>query len=145
MKALAAQVRGRFPVDYYTVFSELEAQLAFEFDFEREARSLTSVADALDAAYPDGPPVRVPRPVAGLVAKRVLVMDFIPGAPLTRLADELAARGIAPGSLAAQVAGRKLLRSLTDAFGVMLLGTGFFHGAGLTRAPPRLRNRPPTP
>lgn len=33
VKALALQLRGRFPVDYYTVFSELEAQLKFEFDF----------------------------------------------------------------------------------------------------------------
>jgi len=41
LKALALQVRRVgskwLPVDYYTVFSELEAQLANEFDFEAEA------------------------------------------------------------------------------------------------------------
>ena len=127
IKALAKQLRGRFPTDYYTVFSELEAQLAFEFDFEHEARSMTRIADVLDA-LPGGAPVRVPRPKPGLIARRVLVMDYIPGVPLTRLAAELAARGITPGSLAAKLAAQKLLRGLTDAFGAMLLGDGFFHG-----------------
>ena len=126
------QVRGKFPVDYFTVFSELEAQLAFEFDFQREASSMTRIADAL-AAQPGGPPVRVPRPVPGLVAKRVMVMDFIPGTPLSRLAAAAAARKAAGGDgLAAQaltkLAGARLLRSLSDAFGAMMLGDGFFHG-----------------
>ncbi len=132
VKALAAQVRGRFPVDYYTVFSELEAQLAYEFDFEREAISMTRIADGL-AKLPGGPPVRVPRPVAGLVTKRVLVMDFIPGTPLSRLAAAAAARKATGGdSIAAQaltkLAGARLLRSLSDAFGAMMLREGFFHG-----------------
>ena len=42
LKALARQVRKVgakwLPVDYYTVFSELEAQLANEFDFQAEAQ-----------------------------------------------------------------------------------------------------------
>ena len=133
VKALALQVRGRFPVDYYTVFSELEAQLGYEFDFEREAASMNRIADLL-AALPNGAPVRVPRPVAGMVAKRVMVMDFIPGTPLSRLAAQAAARaaagegkGIAAQALT-KIAGTKLLRSLSDAFGAMLLREGFFHG-----------------
>lgn len=56
-------------------------------------------------------------------------MDFIPGAPLSQLREELKRRGIEiePGSLAEQVFGRKLLSSLTEAFGVMVFEEGFFH------------------
>ena len=139
VKALALQVRGKFPVDYYTVFSELEAQLGYEFDFEREAASMNRIADVL-AALPNGAPVRVPRPVAGLVAKRVMVMDYIPGTPLSKLAAEAAARAAAGSSgIAAQaltkIAGTRLLRSLSDAFGAMLLREGFFHGDPHVRSP----------
>ncbi len=127
VKALAEKVRGRFPVDYYLVFSELEAQLKFEFDFVHEAESMTRVSKLL-ASLPAGAPLRIPLPVPGLVARRAMAMDFIPGAPLTRLAAELQARGIAPGSAAARAAASRLLRALTDAFGAMMLGDGFFHG-----------------
>ena len=133
VKALALQVRGRFPVDYYTVFSELEAQLGYEFDFEREAASMTRIANAL-AQLPGGAPVRVPRPVPGLVTTRVMVMDFIPGTPLSRLAAQAAARAAAGGGngIAAQaltkIAGTRLLRALSDAFGATMLREGFFHG-----------------
>jgi aarF domain-containing kinase len=35
------------PVDYYTVFSELEAQLANEFDFEAEAKAMDVIGHTL--------------------------------------------------------------------------------------------------
>jgi len=56
-------------------------------------------------------------------------MDFVPGAPLSQLREELERRGIyiEPGSLAEQTFGRELLRSLTDAFAVMIFEEGFFH------------------
>jgi predicted unusual protein kinase regulating ubiquinone biosynthesis (AarF/ABC1/UbiB family) len=37
-------------------------------------------------------------------------------------------RGIAPGSPESQLAGRRILTQLTDAFGRMILGAGFIHG-----------------
>jgi aarF domain-containing kinase len=60
--------------------------------------------------------------------KKVLVMDYLRGVPLSRAAEEMSKRGIKPDSPEAQLFGRKLLRSLTDVFGRCILETGFFHG-----------------
>ena len=125
--ALSKQFRGAVAVDYYVVFSELSTQLRNEFNFQHEAESMVRIADLMDAA-PGGPPIRVPRPVAGLVSKRCMVMDFIDGVPLSRLSDEMQRRGVTAGSPAAKAVGRKLLRALTDAYGIMLLQEGFIHG-----------------
>ena len=72
-------------------------------------------------------PIVLPRPIPGLVSKRVLVMDYLQGVPLSRAADEMLKRGIKPDSPEAQLFGRKLLRCLTDVFGRCILETGFFH------------------
>ena len=114
-------------MDYYLVCCELEEQLRDEFDFTAEATGMDRIADAL--ARGGRQPVAVPRSVPGLTSRRVLVMDFVAGAPLSQLREELRRRGIhiEPGSLAEQVFGRKLLRSLTEAFGVMVFEEGFFH------------------
>ena len=40
---------GGLPVDYYTVFCELEAQLADEFDFVNEASAMEQIGDGGDA------------------------------------------------------------------------------------------------
>ena len=37
-----------------------------------------------DQGLPCVPPVVTPRPIDGLVTKRVLVMDYLPGVPLSR-------------------------------------------------------------
>ena len=49
LKGLAKAVRGveALPVDYYTVFSELEEQLADEFDFIKEAAAMERIGRAL--------------------------------------------------------------------------------------------------
>ena len=69
-------------------------------------------------------PIVLPRPVPGLVSRRVLVMDYLEGVPLSRAAEEMLRRGIDPESPEAQLFGRKLLRSLTDVFGRCILETG---------------------
>ena len=130
---VAQTLRGKFPVDYYTVFSELQSQLLFEFDFEREAESMARIGDTL-AAFPGGAPVVTPRPVQGLVCRRVLTMDYIRGRPLTKLAAEMAERGIAPSGLASSALAGALLRGLTDAFGAMLFDGGYFHGTDSQRS-----------
>ena len=71
-----------------------------------------------------------PLPVAGLVTKRVLVMDFLKGVPLSRSVAKMQELGIDPDSPEAQLFGRKLLAALTEAFGLTILEGGFFH-AGL--------------
>ncbi|EOD06191.1 hypothetical protein EMIHUDRAFT_453537 [Emiliania huxleyi CCMP1516] len=76
---------------------------------------------------PRPPPVVTPRPVGGLVTKRVLVMDYLRGEPLSRAVEAMEARGIDPDSPEAQLFGRKLLSALTEAFGLTILEGGFFH------------------
>ena len=108
VKQFSLITREIFPVDYYLVCSELEEQLQDEFNFMAEASGMDRIADALDR---NGrrPPVQVPRSIPGLTSKQVLCMDFIPGAPLSQLREELKRRGIEiePGSLAEQ-AGREV-------------------------------------
>jgi aarF domain-containing kinase len=76
------------PLDYYTVFCELEKQLADEFDFVAEAvamdRIYSSLSRTMDGSSPTELPIVMPRPVPGLVSRRVLVMDYLPGVPLSR-------------------------------------------------------------
>lgn len=108
------------PLDYYTVFSELEKQLADEFDFVAEAVAMDRIFNALTRSM-DGkttePPFVLPRPVPGLVSKRVLVMDYLKGVPLSRAREEMAKRGIEADSPESKLFGRKLLTALTYGFG----------------------------
>eukprot|EP00957_Ditylum_brightwellii_P139586 10638343-Ditylum_brightwellii.AAC.1 len=71
------------PLDYYTVFVELEKQLADEFDFVAEAVAMDRIYNTItrspDGITPVDSPVVTPRPVPGLVSKRVLVMDYLQG------------------------------------------------------------------
>ncbi len=94
---------------------------------------MLAVAESL-GELPGGSPLVVPRPVDGLVTDRVLVMDYVPGVPLSQLAKEAAEAGRggdAGGGLrsrAKRLMGRRLLRALTDSYGKMLLVDGYFHG-----------------
>jgi len=72
-------------------------------------------------------PLVLPRPVSGLISKRVLVMDYLKGVPLSRASEEMKKRGIDPDSPEAKLFGRKLLKALTFCFGRNILETGFFH------------------
>ena len=108
LKSFSQRLASALPVDYYTVFCELERALQGELDFLCEAQSamkvFASVSHTCDGA-PAEPAVGVPLPISGLASRRVLVMEFIPGTPLNRLADEMKKRGIEPGSDASIVAG----------------------------------------
>lgn len=132
LKALAKTFRNNpnLPLDYYTVFAELESQLADEFDFVAEAVAMDRIYNAL-ARSPDGRPrsipLVVPRPVQGLVSRRVLVMDYLKGVPLSRAREEMERKGIDPESPQAKLFGRNLLKALTTVFGRTILETGFFH------------------
>ncbi|KAL9188984.1 hypothetical protein ACHAXT_011474 [Thalassiosira profunda] len=132
LKQLAKTFRENdaLPLDYYTVFSELEKQLADEFNFLAEAVAMDRIYETVtrdENGLPCESPIVLPRPVAGLVSRRVLVMDYLQGVPLSRAAEEMLKRGINPDSPESQLFGRKLLRSLTDVFGRCILETGFFH------------------
>ena len=120
LKRLAKPLRGTTPVDYYIVFQELEIQLADEFDFIREAAAMEKIGSTLREA-PGGAALVVPKTVPALCSKRVLVMDYLKGEPLSRLAERLP-EGTDPGPV-----GKALLAALTDAFGRCIFTTGFFH------------------
>jgi len=133
LKALAKPLRGveAMPLDYYTVFAELEAQLQDEFDFVAEAAAMdriyTALSRTLDGSARTDIPLKIPRPVPGLISKRVLVMDFLKGVPLSRAREEMLKKGIDPDSPEAKIFGRNLLHALTEVFGRSILETGFFH------------------
>jgi aarF domain-containing kinase len=132
LKAIAKTFRDNpnLPLDYYTVMVELEKQLADEFDFVAEAVAMDRIYQSLIRA-PDGSarelPLVIPRPVPGLISKRVLVMDYLKGVPLTRAREEMIKKGIDPQSPEAKLFGRTLLTTLTAVFGRNILETGFFH------------------
>eukprot|EP00985_Skeletonema_marinoi_P034789 scaffold44889_cov234-Skeletonema_marinoi.AAC.1 len=112
------------PVDYYAVFTELEEQLNDEFDFEVEAASMERMHNILttdENGAKRESPIVTPRSIPALVSKRVLVMDYLKGVPLSRASDEMKRKGIAPDGVEAKLFARKLLNSLTTAFGWSIL------------------------
>jgi len=124
IKSLTQQLRGVLPVDYYTVFCELEDQLTEEFDFNNEASSMNLVATGLCKKWQRAP-VFVPRSIPGLVSRRVLCMDYVPGMSLAQIAKEMPQKGKMDARTARL--GRQILSDLTDAFAIMILEEGFFH------------------
>ena len=56
------------------------------------------------------------------------MMEYIDGVALSKIAKEMAARGVQPGSPESLVLGRKLLSALTDAYSSMIFGSGIIHG-----------------
>lgn len=131
LKQIAKVFRGAdLPVDYYAVFSELEEQLKDEFDFEAEASSMERMHQILtndENGTQRESPIVTPRSVPALVSKRVLIMDFLKGVPLSRASDMMKRKGIATDGVEAKLFARKLLKSLTTAFGWSILESGFFH------------------
>lgn len=133
LKAIAKQLQDleALPLDYYTVFAELEKQLAEEFDFVAEAAAMERIYASLlrsaDGLARTEPPLVIPRVVRGLVSRRVLVMDYLHGVPLSRAREEMEKRNIDPDSPEAKLFARKLLSGLTTVFGRNILVDGFFH------------------
>jgi aarF domain-containing kinase len=133
LKAISKAFRNSpaLPLDYYTVFCELEKQLADEFDFVAEAvamdRIYQSLIRSMDGSELIELPLVIPRPIPGLVSKRVLVMDYLKGVPLSRAREEMQKKGFDPDGPESKLFGRKLLKSLTYVFGRNILETGFFH------------------
>jgi predicted unusual protein kinase regulating ubiquinone biosynthesis (AarF/ABC1/UbiB family) len=57
-----------------------------------------------------------------------MVMEYIEGTPLSKVAAELSKRGVLPGSPESLLLGRGLLTALTDAYASMIFGSGIIHG-----------------
>ncbi|CAK9040085.1 unnamed protein product [Durusdinium trenchii] len=131
LKLFALTLRGRLPVDYYPVFCELERALDGELDFLSEAQSALKVAASIrhNALGKElEAPLVVPLPIPGMATRKVLVMDFIKGTPLSKLEERAKELGIDLGSSAGKALGRRILEALTTAYGRMVFSSGFIHG-----------------
>ncbi|WRX17765.1 hypothetical protein QQP08_010252 [Theobroma cacao] len=101
-------------------------KIGYEFDFLREANAMERIRHFLYKNNKKSP-VLIPRALQDLVTRRVLVMEYIDGIPILNLGDEMAKRGINPGGKMAAAAKQNILKSLTLAYGQMILKSGFFH------------------
>jgi aarF domain-containing kinase len=152
LKQFAKLVGDSLPIDYYKIFCELERTLRYELDFLHEAQSTMKVATAIAHGPRNNAkkkvPVTVPLPISGLVSRRVMVMEFIDGRPLSSIAKEILEtqqrekeekeRGTVLTPLSAEERqekdgkkiffANKLLSSLTDAYSSMIFGSGIIHG-----------------
>lgn len=131
LKRFAKLLADALPVDYYTVFSELGAALEGELDFLQEAQAMDKLRASLrfeTNGEPSTPPLRIPRAIPGLASRKVLVMEFMPGKPLSKLRDEARARGVDPESPEARYLGNKIVTSLGEAYARMIFNGGFTHG-----------------
>ncbi|CAN6449244.1 unnamed protein product [Victoria cruziana] len=89
--------------DLISVTSEIEKQVGYEFDFLREADAMQKIHHFL-CTNNKRSPVIVPRVISGMTTRRVLLMEFIDGIPITSLGEEMAKRGINPGGRIAAAA-----------------------------------------
>ncbi|KAM7272839.1 hypothetical protein ACFE04_027503 [Oxalis oulophora] len=112
--------------DLYSVTKEMEKQIAYEFDFKREADAMEKIRHFLYENNKKSP-VAVPRVIRDMVTRRVLVMEYMDGIPILNLGDEIAKRGINPTGKVAAAAKQNILQNLTLAYGQMILKSGFFH------------------
>lgn len=131
IKAFVKLISNALPIDYYKVCCELERTLVDELDFFHEAVNTQKVAAAVahtPSNAPRIPPVVVPQPIPGLVCKTVMVLEFIEGTALSKLALEMANRGVKRGSPESVYLGKKLLSALTEAYSSMIFGSGIIHG-----------------
>ncbi|KAK9908263.1 hypothetical protein WJX75_005060 [Coccomyxa subellipsoidea] len=105
--------------DMLSAVDELSKQVVLEFDFRREARVMDAVAENLKGLRKR---LEIPRSLPGLVTKRLLVMNFIEGDQITRLAHRT--QGLSQRKKKAAAA--RIMERVAEAFGVMMLETGLF-------------------
>ncbi|KAL4584822.1 hypothetical protein LXL04_009432 [Taraxacum kok-saghyz] len=112
--------------DFFSVCKEMEKQIGYEFDFTREALAMDRIRSFLSENNKKMI-VKVPRVIRNVVTRRVLVMEYIDGIPILNLKDEIMKRGINPDGKIAMAAKQNILKSLSLAYGQMILKSGFFH------------------
>ncbi|XP_028082854.1 uncharacterized aarF domain-containing protein kinase 1-like isoform X4 [Camellia sinensis] len=106
--------------------TDVVVKIGFEFDFKREADAMERIKRFMLENNKKAP-VMVPRVMRDMVTRRVLVMEYIDGIPILKLGDEIDKRGINPRGMIATAAKQNILKSLTLAYGQMILKSGFFH------------------
>lgn len=114
----AALEKTELKFDLSRVVQELSRQVAKEFDFEAEAQGMNEIRYALKNIRA----VSVPQAIPGLVSRRLLVMDYLDGIPMTQLEIRFGKRS----KRKIRVIGRKIMKHLTACYGKMILTDGFF-------------------
>ena len=110
----AGTATGRHLVGVRAAVDEFARRVGDELDFEHEAANARAMrAHALGRAG-----VAMPRVIDGLVARRVLGLEFMPGTRVDRLQDR-----VASGALDAVA----LVRHVIELYMRMMLVDGFFH------------------
>ncbi|KAL3146246.1 hypothetical protein ABBQ32_002949 [Trebouxia sp. C0010 RCD-2024] len=117
MAAFLSKTEVKF--DLVSAVDELAAQIKLEFDFEREAQVMDSIAEHLKVMKST---VAVPQSIPGLVTKGILVMTFLEGEQITRLKEHTAGLSVFEKTQAAQL----ILSRICEAYGRMLLLQGLF-------------------
>ena len=113
LRTLVRIVAWREPdFDFRAIVNELGNQIPLELDFEREAEMTRRVKANLARL----PGVELPNVVEGLVSRKVLVTEYIPGA---RLLDRELRAEYAPDSAA-------LAQRIADAYGHQIMVDGLF-------------------
>jgi aarF domain-containing kinase len=112
LRFMVGEVAKREPsFDYRAIVEELARQIPLELDFVREAEMMRRVRENLRAMAG----IVIPRPVEGLVSRRVLVSEFLEGERLLEGAKGLPA-----------AEGERLARLVAGAFGHQVLIDGLF-------------------
>lgn len=111
--------------DMLSAVNELAAQIRLEFDFRREARIMDAVARQFDGL---GHKIKVPRSVPSMVTKRLLVMEFLDGIPITQMKDNVAFQNLSEATK--RLAARRILSRVSEAYGRMVLLDGLFQADG---------------
>lgn len=110
--------RTEFKFDLVSPVCELGRQISYEFDFVRESFAMEEIRNNL-IRLPD---VSIPRVYSDFSSRRLLVMQFMHGTPLTRLDEKTA-------NLSKRVRkrlGRTVLEKMARSYGEMILTHGFF-------------------
>jgi aarF domain-containing kinase len=130
LAAVARFLRSVLPFDIAPIVREIQASIPKEFDFRREARLQAAIRARLLARGGSAAAVHIPRPLGALCSRGLIVMERLPGVPLSRLVRPLPP-GAPAGDVAAWQAGRAAARAalpaLAAAFGAMMLRDGLFH------------------
>ncbi|CAL8461942.1 g1473 [Coccomyxa elongata] len=119
IRVAAKFLEGELKFDLVSPVDELAKQVRMEFDFKHEALVMNEVGKSLQAGMRG---VEVPRSITKLTTQRVLTMSFVAGDPITRLKE----KGDALPAAVRQMAAKRLLARVAEAYGRMLLLDGLF-------------------
>ena len=110
-------------IDLLSAIKELQKQIKNEFDFIGEARNMDTIREKLLSRVPE---VKLPRSI--FATKTVLVMTFVEGDNLSKLAEYKSISSLGSNNFTKKVIGKRLLDVLAKAWGTMIFELREFNG-----------------